>query len=766
MALALAAGAALPPAGVDPLPAALLLLAAVVRPMGSGARPTGAGGAGGAARTVGGWRLGVRWLPLVALGGLVHGTLAARTALDDCRWGREAAPLEVSGWVREVEAPGRVVLEVVDGPCPGAVRVQGAAVGGPRDGVGEGTGLRVQGRWVTRAEAAPGLDPLRAGVILARHVEVDGGRVPGLAPALARVRRAGVARVERLFAREGDLVAALVFARRDGLARDLRDAFAATGTAHLLAISGFHVGVLAGLILWLAGRVLPPRRAVAAGAVAAWGYVAVLGFPDAATRAALLLTLVGAGRWLGRPVSAAGALGTALLTLVLVDPGVAGRIGAQLSFAGALGLAVWARPWTARAVAGWTARGSDAPGGRARTILEAVVVTVAATVATLPFVAWHFERVSTVALPASLGATPLVALALPSVLVALVLDALGLPGAGVAATGAEGLLGLTRVWVEAWAGVPGASWPLARPDVVAAAGGAAVGGWLARRRPGVGFGVRGVVVAAGVVAGVAAWPVSGHLLRNGSLEVHMFDVGQGDAFGLRTPRGRWVVVDAGPPSGARLAADLRRAGVRTIDLLVLSHPDADHVGGAAVLLEAFPVGAVVGPGTVRGAGPWRDAVVRAVADGTPWRLASRGDSLSIDGVALRVLHPPQGDGVARDPNEASLVMEVAWRGVSILFTGDAPVSAERAVLDRLGGVDVLKVGHHGSATSTDPALLDHIRPRVALVSVGRGNRYGHPDPGVLARLRERGVEIWRTDERGAVRLRVDPAGRWSVGSGR
>ncbi len=761
MALALAAGAALPPAGVDLLPAALLFLAAAVRPMGPGARPPGAGGAPSVA---GGRRLGVRWIPLVALGGLVHGSLATRTALDDCRWSREAGSLTVSGWVREVEAPGRVVVEVVDGPCPGPVRVQGAALDGAARR--EGVGVRVQGRWVTRAQAAPGLDPLRAGVILARDVEVVETRVPGLGPALARVRRAGVARVERRFAREGDLVAALVFARRDGLSREVREAFAATGTAHLLAISGFHVGVLAGSIIWLAGRVVPPRRAVAAGAGAAWAYVAVLGFPDAATRAALLLTLVGVGRWVGRPVSAAGALGTALLTLVLLDPGVAGRIGAQLSFAGALGLAVWARPWTARAVAAWTARRGDPPGGRMRAALEAVVVTVAATVATLPFVAWHFERVSTVALPASLGATPLVALALPSVLAALVLDALSLPGAAVAATGAEGLLGLARVWVEAWAAVPGASWALARPDVVAAAGGAGVGWWLALRRPGVGVAVRGVVVAAGAVAGLSAWPVSGHLLRNGSLEVHMFDVGQGDAFGLRTPGGRWVVVDAGPPSGVRLAADLRRAGARTLDLLILSHPDADHVGGASALLDAFPVGAVVGPGTVRGAGPWRDAVDRAVADGTPWRLASRGDSLSLDGVSIRVLHPPPGDARARDPNEASLMVEVVWRGVSILFTGDAPVSAEREVLDRLGGVDVLKAGHHGSATSTDPALLDHVRPRVALVSVGRGNRYGHPDPEVLARLRERGVEIWRTDERGAVRLRVDPAGTWSVVSGR
>ncbi|MEQ9570455.1 MAG: sodium/proton-translocating pyrophosphatase, partial [Longimicrobiales bacterium] len=400
--------------------------------------------------------------------------------------------------------------------------------------------------------------------------------------------------------------------------------------------------------------------------------------------------------------------------------------------------------------------------GMAADLFETYVVTVAATLATLPFVALYFERVSLVAVPASLGATPLVALALPAVLAALGLDALHLPGAAVVATGAEGLLGVTRLWVRGWAALPGASWPLARPDVVAAGAGAVVGGLLLRSRVGVGTPVRAMVVLAGVGAAVVVWPVSRQLLRNGSLEVHMFDVGQGDAFGLRTPRGRWVVLDAGPPSGVRLAADLRRAGARRVDLLLLSHPDADHVGGAPALLEAFRVGAVAGPGTVRGSGPWRDAVERADRDGVPWRLLGRGDSLGLDGVSLRVLHPPPGEARPREPNEASLVIEVAWRGVTLLFTGDAPVSAERSALPLLGAVDVLKVGHHGSATSTDAALLDRIRPRVALVSVGRGNRYGHPDPGVMARLRARGAEIWRTDQRGPVTLRVDGTGRWRV----
>ncbi len=626
--------------------------------------------------------------------------------------------------------------------------------------------VRAQGRWVPRADPLPGLDPVRAGVLVARTIRAEAFEVRGFALRWASVRAAGVERVQRRFQREGALVSALLFARRDRLDPDLRDAFAATGTAHLLAISGFHVGVLVGLIIWTLGRFVPPRRAFAVGTVAAWTYVAVLGFPDAATRAALLLSLVTLGRLIGRPVSAAGALGTALLLLVMLDPGVAARIGAQLSFAGALGLAVWARPWAKALLAWWRRRVHPRPGRRTRGFIDALAATAAATLATLPFVAWHFERVSVVAIPASIGATPFVALALPSIVVAMLLDTLHLPGVAVAVAGAEGLLGATRLWVGAWAALPGASLAVARPEVVTALVGAGAGWASSRVHLRVGRGVRALVVAAGIAVAGLVWPVSRHMLRNGSLEVHMLDVGQGDAFALRSPRGRWVVIDAGPPPGEWLADDLRRLGARTVELMLLSHPDADHVGGAGALLEGLRVRGVAGPGTVRGSGPWQDAVRVAREEGVPWRVLARGDHFDVDGVTFRLLHPAPGPGAGVDPNAASLVVEVEWRGVRLLFMGDAPAEVERTIVTDPHAIDVLKVGHHGSLTSSDPGFLDAIVPSVALVSAGRGNRYGHPEAEVLARLVDVGAEVWRTDVSGPVVVRVSRAGELSVGDRR
>ena len=169
---------------------------------------------------------------------------------------------------------------------------------------------------------------------------------------------------------------------------------------------------------------------------------------------------------------------------------------------------------------------------------------------------------------------------------------------------------------------------------------------------------------------------------------------------------------------------------------------------------------------MRGSGPWQDAVRSAREAEVPWRVLARGDAFDLDGVTFRLLHPapvvPGTPARPADPNTASLVVETEWRGVRFLFMGDAPAEVERAVMAEQPVVDVLKVGHHGSLTSSDRGFLEAILPSVALVSVGRGNRYGHPASEVLERLEGIGAEVWRTDVSGAVVVRVSRAGEVSV----
>jgi competence protein ComEC len=273
-----------------------------------------------------------------------------------------------------------------------------------------------------------------------------------------------------------------------------------------------------------------------------------------------------------------------------------------------------------------------------------------------------------------------------------------------------------------------------------------------------------------VASGLLGWPAAELALHGGTLEVVMLDVGQGDALLLRSPRDRWILVDTGPrtpgfDAGARTVLPfLRRRGVRELALLLLTHPDMDHVGGAGAVLEGVPVRGVMDPGKVVGTEVFFHALEAAEAGGVPWHLARAGDSLNLDGVALRVLWPPEEGIEALDPNEASVVVEVRFGEFAVLLTGDAGTEAEAEFLSRLYSptVQVLKAGHHGSATSTSPELLERTSPSLALVSVGRRNRYGHPHPSVLRRLENSGVRVLRTDLDGPVTIRGRKDGAFRV----
>jgi competence protein ComEC len=252
-------------------------------------------------------------------------------------------------------------------------------------------------------------------------------------------------------------------------------------------------------------------------------------------------------------------------------------------------------------------------------------------------------------------------------------------------------------------------------------------------------------------------------------ELHLLDVGQGDAVAIRTPRGRWLLVDAGRAwkggdAGARTVVPwLRRRG-GALTALVLTHPHADHVGGAATVLARLRPAEVWDPGFVLGSAVYREVLTAARGARSRWRRVSPGDSLVVDGVAVTVLAPDSAWTAALDdPNLASVVLAVRIGRVRVLLTGDAEGPEEAWLLARAARdtavasalrADVLKVGHHGSRTSSTPAFLAAVRPRLALVSVGAGNTYGHPSPEVVQRLEAAGARVLRTDRVGPILVRV------------
>jgi competence protein ComEC len=456
---------------------------------------------------------------------------------------------------------------------------------------------------------------------------------------------------------------------------------------------------------------------------------------------------------------------TAFLALLLRDAGTLARPGFQLSFCGVLGLVLLAGPLEAR-LRRWL------PGDWLRSFRSAVAAGAAATLLTLPVVAWHFDQVSVVGVPATLVSTPLVAAAIPGAFASLVADALHPALGAFLAGGTDLLLWLLLGATEGLAGLPFSVAWVPRAWIFAGAAGAAVALALLSGSRRMSHGVRGLVALAGTTVAVLLLPLAERAASRGTVELLFLDVGQGDAILVRSPGARWILVDAGPPGGFGGGSDppvleaLRRLGIRSLEAVFLTHPHLDHIGGAPPVLRAMPVGAMVDPGLALGTDTFVQVLETAAERANGWRAAREGDRFLLDGLDLRVLNSLEDDrpggGGGDEVNENSLVVHLSFGAFSALLTGDAPVLVEEAAIRDSGPVDLLKVGHHGSRTSTSSAFLDEARPGAAVISAGRGNRYGHPHEPVLARLVEAGAQIFRTDRDGTVRVVARRDGSFSV----
>jgi len=392
--------------------------------------------------------------------------------------------------------------------------------------------------------------------------------------------------------------------------------------------------------------------------------------------------------------------------------------------------------------------------------------SLGATLATAPVTAGVFGTVSLAGIILNFLAIPLAALAVPGILASLIMAPLSAHLAASLATGSglalEGLDLLAR-WGARWPGacvwLP-AEWKSSLPWllVLAVALWGMAGGTTATEA------LRrwALTLVCAVWAGNFAALYDARRDNPSDLTLHFLDVGQGDAAVLRTPGGHWVVVDAGPRSdkwdaGRRVVVPyLTRHRAARIDVLVISHAHADHLGGVPALLDRYDPGLILEPGE-----PVRDPLYlefldRVAANGLVWRPGRPGDHFEVDGVQFSVLHPDTGWTHWReDLNEDSLVLLVEYGAFQALFAGDAGIVAESLLIRRSGAVDLLKVGHHGSRTASGNAWLDRLQAKAAVLSVGKINRYGHPNGETLERLARHSTAIWRTDRDGTVDVETD-----------
>jgi competence protein ComEC len=598
---------------------------------------------------------------------------------------------------------------------------------------------------------------------------------------------------------EAALGAGILLGVRSSIAPEVADAFAVAGLTHVVAISGWNIAIVAAIVGALL-RPLEERRggrwvAPSAAAATIAGYVVLTGASPSVVRAALMAGAMMVARFGGSRAHAASALGLAAMVMLVSAPSVLWDVGFQLSALATAGLILFGATIEGR-LAGWPAW-----------LREPVALTIAAQLTTLPVVVASFGRLSLVAPIANVVVVPLVPLVM-------LLCAIAAPLGAIATTlQLAPLTDLVR-----WA-VGGSAWLLLRAMIVAGQAAASVPfasvsvvapGWLALAwYPMLGFAwrrsarraapkldaevalrtlrpshrrsalARHLIALARMSIRAAARPLVGLAatgallvaltltsLPDGRLHLVALDVGQGDAILVTAPSGATMLIDGGPDPDLLL----RRLGEhlpwwrRRIDLMILTHPHEDHVGGLVAALERYQVGLILDGGRAYGNPTYPQFLVKARHEpGGNLAPARAGARIRLDATTtVTLLYPSEKDVAGPLPegdiNNASVVGLLRNGGFTALLTGDAEMPVEALLAERglLTRIDVLKVGHHGSNSSSGPALLNATHPGVALISAGVGNDYGHPHQVTLDHLHAiPGLRLHRTDLEGSIEVVTD-----------
>jgi competence protein ComEC len=579
------------------------------------------------------------------------------------------------------------------------------------------------------------------------------------------------------------LLTGILLGDDSGMPPDLEEQFRITGTSHIIAISGFNIAILAGILLVISRSLFNPRWSIAL-------YALLVGAEPAVVRAVIMASLIiVATRFMGRPTYVPAALFTAALFMTLIDPFILWSIGFQLSFAAVLGLMLYVGPWSQ-----WVesrlqpVAGPETANKLSHIFAGIALTTLAAMLLTMPIIMYHFGQISLVSPLANLFILPAQAGIMTSGGLATI-TGMVVPVVGQAISWVAWLfLTYTIELVRFFASMPGAAVPVSlSPAGVVAVFALIFGLTYFARQPSdrrarlndqlrENLPLRAIIVGVAIIAIVAmAWALT---QPDGELHVAFLDVGQGDATFIQTPSGRQILVDGGAYPTV-LNDQLGRQMPfwdRSIDLIIATHDDQDHVSGLPGVFDRYKVDQLITNGLPSDSSTHNALIDAAAGVETPIHYAQAGEVIEIgDGVRLEILSPnigpPTGDGrpqtADENDNDNSVVVRLVYENFSLLLTGDASDVIERKMVSagRPLSAIVFKAGHHGARSSSSKRFLEAVQPQFVIISAGEGNSYGHPHEEVLQRAGSVGAAVLRTDELGTIEVITDGQGIWWEATG-
>jgi competence protein ComEC len=551
------------------------------------------------------------------------------------------------------------------------------------------------------------------------------------------------------------MLRSIILGQRAALDDGLRRAFVETGTMHILVISGFNVGLLAwmgeGLLRW-AGWPQTARLLAVGPAIA--GYCALTGAQPPVVRAGVMAGVVLLARWMDRTIDWPNALAAAALAMVWVSPAQLQEPGYQLSVGAVASLLAVATPLQQL---GERLLGD---GRVQRYLIASLAATLAVWIGLWPLLAGSFHLLSPVSVPANLLLVPLISLFVGIGTAALSVASVWAPAIILVRPVLSALIEASVACVRWCHAVPGGAWIVGRPPaLLVIAYDFLLIATLLRRR----LRLRHGTVAAAWLLAVAGWlwgGVAARWLRPAELEVAILDVGHGDSLLVRTPRGQVIVIDVGTESAGRFAVlpFLRGRGWSAVDALILTHPDEDHIGGAATLIESLHVRRLLSNGALADSSTGRRLLARAATRGVRPERLSAGMRLVGDGVTFDVLHPPPAyvPGTAARSNDNSLVLRLTHGRFRALLAGDLDAAGVPWLLatGQPLRAALLKVPHHGSdlGDAVGP-FLERVDPIVAALSVGWMHRL--PAASTLRALEATDARVLLTREQGCLTILTD-----------